>query len=95
MIALITVVFRPTSLSRFKNITRKNIQLMTISNVLQGKTQVSRHPLWNALQCNSEKAASNKTFISILPKNMKINHALNQRVQGVNFSHQKWNTPDI
>jgi len=62
MIALISVVFGPTSLSIFKNTTRKNIQLMSISNVLQGKLQVLRHPLWNALQHHSEKASSNKTF---------------------------------
>jgi len=62
MTALISVVFRPISLSMFKNITRKNIQLMSISNVLQGKLQVLRHPLWNALKHHSEKASSNKTF---------------------------------
>jgi hypothetical protein len=62
MIALISLVFRPTSLSRSKNITRKNIQLMSISNALQGKSQVLQHPWWNALQHHSEKAASNKTF---------------------------------
>ena len=56
------VVLRPTSLNIFKNITRKNIQLMSISNVLQRKLQVLRHPLWNALQHHSEKAYSNKTF---------------------------------
>lgn len=62
MIVLISVVFRPTSLSRFKNNTRKNIQLMSVSNVLQGNSQVLRHPLRNALQHHSEKVSSNKTF---------------------------------